>query len=141
MTREEIVDLVARWQMAFEDKDLDGYAKLYAPHVELQSPMAGTVTGRDGAVRVMETFLAAFPNTTWESEPPIIDGHRVAVVLTVSGTNFGGLMGLPPSGRSFRFGAVFLLDVEGGLIVRERRNYDFTGLLVQVGVLKAKPAS
>jgi hypothetical protein len=26
-----------------------------------------------------------------------------------------------------------------GLIIEERRIYDFTGLLVQVGVLKAKP--
>jgi hypothetical protein len=32
---------------------------------------------------------------------------------------------------------IYLL--KDGLIVRERRVYDFTGLLVQVGAIKAKP--
>jgi steroid delta-isomerase-like uncharacterized protein len=140
MTRDAIVDLVKRWQQAYNDKDLVAYEKLYAETVEIHSPMAGSVTGRDGVVRVMEAFLAAFPNTQWEAEPPIIDGDRVAVAISVTGTNFGGFMGLPPSGRSFKFNAVFVLDVRDGLIVRERRVYDFTGLLIQVGVLKAKPA-
>ena len=49
-------------------------------------------------------------------------------------------MGLPPSGRSFRYAAVFLYELKDRQIVRERRISDFTGLLVQIGVLKAKPA-
>ncbi len=32
------------------------------------------------------------------------------------------------------------MTVTGGLIVQERRVYDFTGLLVRLGVLKATPA-
>ena len=32
-------------------------------------------------------------------------------------------------------------DLENGLIARERRIYDFTGLAVQVGALKAKPVT
>jgi hypothetical protein len=35
--------------------------------------------------------------------------------------------------------AVFLYELRDHHIVRERRIYDFTGLLVQIGVLKAKP--
>ena len=34
---------------------------------------------------------------------------------------------------------VFLFEFQDGRIVRERRIYDFTGLLVQIGVLSAKP--
>jgi hypothetical protein len=30
--------------------------------------------------------------------------------------------------------------MQDGFIARERRIYDFTGLLVQVGAIKAKPA-
>jgi hypothetical protein len=32
-----------------------------------------------------------------------------------------------------------LLKIADGLVIDERRIYDFTGVLVQVGVLKAKP--
>jgi hypothetical protein len=35
---------------------------------------------------------------------------------------------------------VTVCRVADGLIVHERRIYDFTGMLVQIGVLKAKPA-
>ena len=35
--------------------------------------------------------------------------------------------------------AVFLYELRDRHIVRERRIYDFTRLLVQIGVLKAKP--
>jgi len=34
--------------------------------------------------------------------------------------------------------AVFL-QLQDGRIIHERRMYDFTGLLVQIGVLRAKP--
>jgi predicted ester cyclase len=57
------------------------------------------------------------------------------------GTHVGTMMGIAPTGRSFRFRIAFMLTFnEDHRIVEERRIYDFTGLLVQVGVLKAKPA-
>ena len=34
---------------------------------------------------------------------------------------------------------VLVFELRDGKITHERRLYDFTGLLVQVGVLKAKP--
>jgi predicted ester cyclase len=47
---------------------------------------------------------------------------------------------LPPTGKSFRVPAVFLYELKDGQIVRERRIYDFTGLLMQVGLLEARPS-
>jgi hypothetical protein len=35
---------------------------------------------------------------------------------------------------------VFLFVIKDGKIHHERRVYDFTGLMIQLGVLKAKPA-
>jgi len=61
-------------------------------------------------------------------------------VLTIEGTNLGGLMHLPPSGKHFEVPAVFVYELRGGQIAREKRIYDFTGVLVQIGTLKAHPA-
>ena len=41
---------------------------------------------------------------------------------------------------AIRVPVVFLYEPRGDKIVRERRIYDFTGMLVQIGVLKARPA-
>ncbi|MBA2301044.1 MAG: hypothetical protein H0W08_00255 [Acidobacteria bacterium] len=49
-------------------------------------------------------------------------------------------MGIPGSGKRIEFDCVLILDLYDGLIKRERRIYDFTGMLIQLGVLRGKPA-
>jgi steroid delta-isomerase-like uncharacterized protein len=141
MTRAEVVDLVARWQRTLDHRDAAAYAALYDDNARLESPMAGSRVGRSGVIRVFDAFYSAFPDAVFKPEPPIIDAdnNHVVVVACASGTHTGELMGIDPSGKAFKFTMVFLLDVQDGRIVHERRVYDFTGLLVQIGVLKAKP--
>ena len=47
---------------------------------------------------------------------------------------------MPPTGRRIEVSGCFIYRIEGQQIQHERRILDFTGLLVQVGVLRAKPA-
>ena len=76
-----------------------------------------------------------------EVDERIVDaeGRRAVEVCTVSGTDTGGFMGLPPTGKGFRSLAVFIYAVRDGRIPGFRSVYDFTGILVQTGMLKAKP--
>jgi len=46
---------------------------------------------------------------------------------------------MPPTGRAVSVPVVFVYELRDGRIRHERRIYDFTGVLVQVGLLKAKP--
>jgi len=140
MTREQIVEVLVRWQQAMDQRNLDAYEELYAEAVAVESPIGGIVGGREGVRKVLEAFVAAFPDVTMTHETPLIDGSRLALVSTLAGTHTGHFMGLAPSGKPFRFTIVFLIEMRDGLIVRERRVYDFAGLLVQIGALKAKPA-
>lgn len=48
-------------------------------------------------------------------------------------------MGMPATNKAFRLPVVFLYELNDRKIAHERRIYDFTGLLVQIGLLKAKP--
>jgi hypothetical protein len=49
-------------------------------------------------------------------------------------------MGLEGSGRKFEIQGVRFFKLKDGLIAYERRYYDFTGFLIQLGVLRGKPA-
>ncbi len=69
--------------------------------------------------------------------------------VSVAGTRFnqlerlaliGYLRGLPATGRHFKITGARMHVIKDGLIDDEQRLYDFTGLLIQVGVLKGKPA-
>lgn len=139
MTREEMVAFFARRLEQHNDLDAAAMAQDYAEDAVIESPTAGVHTGRAAAERALRAVFDAFLDMKVTSDRMIIDGDQVAVVMRIEGTNIGGLMGLPPSGKRFSIDAVFLYELKDRQIVRERRIYDFTGLLVQVGVLKAKP--
>jgi predicted ester cyclase len=115
-------------------------ASLHTEDGILESPFAGGVAeGREAIEQVYRTFFTAFSTAEFEQEQLVIDGHTAALLLHIHGTNAGGVMGLPPTDRPFSISLVSLCELRDGFIARERRVYDSTGLLLQVGALKAKP--
>lgn len=140
MTRDEIVAFFERRQELFDDFDATALAADYADDVVIESPLAGVHTGRAAAEQALRAVFEAFLDMKVKMGSLVIDGDRVAQVLSIEGTHIGEFMGVPPSGKPFRLTAVFLYELGAGQIIRERRIYDFTGLLVQIGMLKAKPA-
>ena len=140
MTRDEIEAMFARREEAFEEMDAIALAADYTDDAVIDSPAGGTHQGPAAAAKVFDGLFHAFADHTRLQEDLLIDGNRVAQVLTLEGTNLGGLMGLPPSGKHFRLPAVFVYELRGTKIARERRIFDFTSMLVQIGVLKARPA-
>ena len=54
-------------------------------------------------------------------------------------THIGEVFGVPPSGKQIERTIAYFLTFKDGLITREVRLYDFTSMLMQLGVLRAKP--
>jgi steroid delta-isomerase-like uncharacterized protein len=140
MTREEIVAVFARRREAWHNLDAAALAADYADKATVESPLAGgSATGRDEIERLYATYFVAFPDFKFEEEALLIDADRAAQLARITGTDSGGFMGMPPTGRRITFRIAFVHTFADGRIASERRVYDFTGLLIQVGVLKAKP--
>jgi steroid delta-isomerase-like uncharacterized protein len=125
---------------AYDDLDAAALAADYADDAVIESPTAGTHTGREAAERTFRAIFSAFLDLTTKVDDLIIDGNNAVTVVSLEGTHIGEFLGLPPTGKRFVMSAVFFYQLQNGKIVRERRVYDFTGLLVQIGVLKARPA-
>jgi steroid delta-isomerase-like uncharacterized protein len=140
VTRDQIVDLMDRRLKATNEHDVESLADLYAPDAVVESPLGGTHQGRAAIESVAAAFFTALGDVKMTQDELIIDDHRVVQVVTVSGTDTGGFMGMSPTGKPALLPMVIVCRVKDGLITHERRIYDFTGMLVPVGVLKAKPA-
>ena len=140
MTREEVVQLFKRRLKAFNDHNVAAFADTYAESAVVESPLGGTHQGRVTIGAVIDTFLDALSDAKLTEDELIIDGDHVVQVCSLSGTDTGGLMGMVPSGKPAMLPIVIVCRVADGLVAHERRIYDFTGMLVQIGVLKAKPA-
>ena len=139
MTRNAIVAIFERRRIAFDNQDAGALAADYTVDCVIDSPSGGVHHGRAAAEQVLRSVLDAL-DVKMHQDALLIDGDSVAQILTIEGTDDGQFLGLPPTGKSFRVPAVFLYDLKDGQIAHERRIYDFTGVLMQVGLLKARPA-
>lgn len=139
MSREDILALFGRREAAWKARDARALAESHAINGIVISPTGGVLEGRDEIQRVYEIWFSAFPDLTFTSDDLLIDGSRALQVASVCGTHSGDFFGVPSTGRKVSFACALVISVENGEITHERRILDFTGVLVQVGVLKAKP--
>jgi steroid delta-isomerase-like uncharacterized protein len=139
MTRDETQQFFDRWMDAWLRRDVEALMLAHTEDCVLESPIAGKVTGRVAIENVYRAFVTSFPDVTIDNPQLIVEGDRAVQLVTFSGTNTGGFMGMQPTGKRFSFAAVLIYTMRDGLIAHERRIYDFTGFLLEIGVLKAKP--
>jgi steroid delta-isomerase-like uncharacterized protein len=107
----------------------------------VESPMFGRLQGRPAIRDSFEQLFVTFPDWDLRMQDLLVEGDRVALIATVTASHVGEFMGIPGTNRRFQIQGVRQFELTSdGLIRYERRLYDFTALLVQVGVLRAKPA-
>lgn len=139
MTRDQTHQFFDRRVDAWRRHDVAALMRAHTDDCVLESPLAGKVTGHKAIEKVYRAFVKSFPDLTVENPELILDGNRVVQAVTFAGTNTGGFMGMAPTGKRFSFEAVLMCTMRDGQIAHERRIYDFTGFLLEIGALKAKP--
>jgi uncharacterized protein (TIGR02246 family) len=140
MTREEIFALFARREAAWRRRDSVALAADHALDGVVVSPTGGVLEGRGEIERIYRVWFVAFPDMTFTTEDLLVDDDRAALLCRVTGSHAGEFFGMAPTGRRIEVSGAFIYRLQNNLIVHERRILDFTGLLIQVGVLRAKPA-
>jgi steroid delta-isomerase-like uncharacterized protein len=140
MTREEILAFFERRLDLWRSHDAAALAADHAEDSLVQSPTQALQRGREAIESVYRLWFTAFPDYQFLQEEVLIDGQRAAVIARIVGTQMGEFFGMSPTGRRFECRVVFVYTLKDGEIVHERRILDFTGVLLQIGVLKARPA-
>jgi C-1 hydroxylase len=125
---------------AWNRRDPVALAAAYADDAVVTSPMFPHAEGRAAIQASFTALFHVFPDWTMTFEATCVNGNRAIQPCRIRATQKGDFMGLPATGRRIEFDCVLIYDMEGGLIKRERRVYDFTAMLLQLGILRAKPA-
>ena len=141
VARAELQAIVERFAATWQRRDPAGLAQHHAPDGVAESPMYATLRGRKAIEDAYRAFFTSFPDATFALEQIIIDPPYVVLFSTVNATHQNDFFGLPGTNRRIDFRMARLMTMnDDGLIHHEERIYDFTGLLVQIGLLRAKPA-
>ena len=139
MTRDEIERLLERRLTAWQDRDPSTLAADHAIDGVVESPTHGRLRTPDAIREVYATWFEAFPDIQFSHDDILIDGDRAAVSFRAKGTHIKPFGAVPATGRPMEIRGVLVYTFREGRIVHERRYYDSTSLLVQLGVIKAKP--
>jgi len=120
-------------------------------HEELIAPDAidhSTVGGHakeergSGSFRQIVTmFRGAMPDIHLSVEDEIYTDDKVVHRWVMTGTDTGGVMGMPPSGKNLRFTGMTIVRVKDGKIVERWANVDELGILQQLGVVPPPPGA
>ena len=122
-------------------RDAEALGATHAQDGIVRSPIFATLQGRQAITEAYRSLFRSFTDWQFSSRTPLIDDVRVAQPFDVVATHTGTLLGFEPTGRRFEIHGVLLFTMAPDcLIAEEQRIYDFTGLLIQVGVLRGKPA-
>lgn len=140
MTRDDIETLFEGRRQAWLTRDADSLGAFHTEDGTMESPMFGHRQGRQAITDSYKALFATFPDWDFQGEELLIDGDRVAQPFTATATHVGTFMGLDGTNRRFKIQGVRLFTMADGLVQHERRMYDFTGLLIQIGILRSKPA-
>jgi len=141
MTNDEIRTFIARYVDAWQRENVQALVDCYTENARIDSPMFHTILGRADIAESFKKVFDAFDDWNVTVEDVLIDHEPVDVavfVFTAQVTHRGDIFGMPGTGRRVENSAAFILRFDNGRIASERRVYDFTKLLVQLGVLNAK---
>jgi predicted ester cyclase len=95
----------------------------------------GTPGGLEGARQTFDMFLTAFPDLHFTVEDLIAEGDKVVARVTMSGTQQGAFMGVPPTGKHVRITGIDINRFVGGKSVEHWVEMDTLGMMQQLGVI------
>ena len=108
-------------------------ADYLAPGVAWHGGTLGTVEGVESVVSLLRGFIGALPDLRATERDIVAEGSLVAVLLTVTATHKGELLGIAATGRPVKWDAVDLYRLADGKIAEEWAADDMLAILHQVG--------
>jgi predicted ester cyclase len=135
MSIEENKKIVRRYQEIYNSNDLEALSEVVSQHLLTPKIMPGIPKGIEGAKAAHRIMLAGFPDYQTIIDDLIAEGDKVAARITMSGTNTGSFMGMPPTGKQVSFTGIYVARIANGKIVEHWGEEDGVSLLQQLGAL------
>ena len=119
-----------RWDLGVADA-------IISPGIHFRGSLGMSVEGIDGFKRYMETVRHAFPDFHNQIDELIAEGEKVVVRLTYSGTHWGELFGVGPTGRQVTYPGVAIFRIVAGEVIDGWVLGDTFALRQQLGALSS----
>lgn len=140
MTADEIRACVDARVTHYRVSDVDALVNDHASDGTVETPSVGRHQGRAAIDTAYRRWLVSFPDMSsrWtRCWCPRMPRRSCSMPMAPTGGSFSGLAA---TGKTLEFQGVLVQKFEDGLIRHELRMFDFTEILIRLGVLKVKLA-
>jgi len=83
----------------------------------------------------MSEFYSAFPDNHSTIDDMVVEGDKVAVRFTMTGTHKGEFSGIPPTNKKVTICGIYIDRIAGGKFVEGWERFDTLGLMQQLGLV------
>jgi steroid delta-isomerase-like uncharacterized protein len=97
--------------------------------------------GREGFKDQWRKWRRAFPDIHFQIEEMVAEGDTVVTRWTLTGTQSGEFLGIPPTGRAVRVAGMSLDHLADGVLVSGFDGWDNFGLRQQLGAVAGDTAT
>ncbi len=97
--------------------------------------------GREGVKQLFSMLRSAFPDLHAAIKDELVEGDKVVVRSTFSGTHQGEFMGIPATGRRMQYAVIDILRIRDGKVAEHWGVSDTLSLMQQLGVVPPTPGS
>lgn len=117
-----------------KDKAMKYIDENYTDH----TPDPGQAPGIEGFVQSFANLKKGYPdykitvNDIFFSK----EDNKAAVLITLTGTNTGEMMGMPPTGKSINVGGIDYLVFKNGKCIDRWGYFDMMAMMSQLGIMK-----
>jgi len=123
-------------EQVFNKKDLSVAAELLADDFIDRTPAPGFGADKNAHIKMLKTFLTAFPDLKMVINDLISEADKVVVCHTISGTHQGQLAHFAATGKSICYEGVTVLRIADRKFVEHCAVNDDLKLLEQIGVVQ-----
>lgn len=118
----------------FGERDFSALGDLMREDYIQHNPLVGQ--GSKGFKDFFADWFRASPDFKFELKQIASEGDKVWVYGTYSGTQSGDWLGIPATGKSYKFDAVDIFRIEDGKLAEHWDVVDVYSLFRQLGTLK-----
>jgi steroid delta-isomerase-like uncharacterized protein len=109
--------------------------ELFAEDFVDRYPAPGATPTKEGFKQFLAGTYKSFPDWRWSLEDILAEGDKVAYRFTMHGTDKGGYIGLPPTGKKVSLTGIGILRFANSKIVERWTIADSMTLLHQLGLV------
>ena len=131
MSAEQNKELIRRyfeegWNAGNLEVAVDSFSNGYVNH---NPGLPGMPPGHEGIRMLMGAFRAVFPDIHYSVEDMVAEGDTVATRWTMTGSQQGEFLGIPPSGKRVAVAGIQIDRIADGKIVEHWRETDIMGMM------------